>query len=306
MSNEKLALIPKIIGNFWYISNNPNLGGLETDRQEVVDHAIFQSKDGRWQLWACIRGTKIGRLLYRWEGKSLEDNYWEPKGIAMRAEKQFGESVNDWEGEEWIQAPYVFKVADKYCMVYGGHATETGGCQICLAYSEDGKTFHRYLNRQGYSRIFVGPGEARDPMVIKIDDLYYCYYAGGNQKDGLGTCKVYCRTSPDLIHWSVEIPVCWGGSAGDGPWSAECPFVVYRDGYYYLFRTSRYRFPSLTHVYRSDDPLDFGLDNDSKKITTLQIAAPEIIQTEKGYYISTVEDLKGGVQLAKLEWEVIY
>jgi len=306
MNMKKTPYIPKITSNFWHISNNPDLGEITTDRQEVVDHTIFQSRNGKWHLWACIRGTKVGRLLFRWEGESLESEYWEPKGIAMRADKTYGESIDDWNGEEWIQAPYVFIDNNRYYMVYGGHSTETGECQICLAYSLDGgRTFQRYRNRQGYSRIFIGPGEARDPMIIKVDNLYYCYYAGGNLKDK-GTCKVYCRTSPDLIHWSVEIPVCWGGSAGNGPWSAECPFVVFKDGYYYLFRTSRYQFPSLTHVYRSDDPLDFGLDTDAKKITTLQVAAPEIIQTEEGYFISTVEDLKGGVQLAKLGWEVEY
>ena len=78
--------------------------------------------------------------------------------------------------------------------------------------------------------------------------------------------------------------------------------MVFVDGYYYLFRTSEYQPPARTHVYRSADPFDFGLGNDSHWITTLRVAAPEIVQAGDQYYISTVEDLKGGVQLARLKW----
>jgi len=139
-------------------------------------------------------------------------------------------------------------------------------------------------------------------MVTWIDDKWVCYYTGhdpGRRKP----CKVYARTSPDLVTWSDYRDVSWGGFAsGAGFWSAECPFVVKLDGYYYLFRTSEYRPPARTHVYRSLDPFDFGLGNDSKWVTTLRVAAPEIVQVGEQYYISSVEDLKGGVQLFRLRW----
>jgi hypothetical protein len=285
----------------WPISNNPHLGPLYGAEQEVVDHAIWPSADGRWHLWACIRGTTVGRLFYRWEGASPDDAHWEPRGIAMRAERRYGESLNDRDGQEWIQAPHVIVHQGRYWMFYGGHNTESGECQICLATSPDGREFTRYRDAQGYSRLFVGPGEARDPMVISIGDIFYCYYAGhdtGRRAPG----KIYCRTSRDLIHWSEPVTVNWGGSAGDGLWSAECPFVVHMDGYYYLFRTSRYRAPALTHVYRSQDPEDFGRGNDDKKVATLRVAAPEVVQAGDRYYISTVEALREGVQMIGLRW----
>jgi hypothetical protein len=84
-------------------------------------------------------------------------------------------------------------------------------------------------------------------------------------------------------------------------WSAECPHVVYREGYYYLFRTTSYRKP-LTYIYRSTDPLDFGLDHDDKLIGSIAVAAPEIISDGKHDYISSVHDLAGGVQLSRLAW----
>lgn len=293
--------LPALVGTSWPIGNNPDLGDLTGTHQEVVDHAIYRARDGTWRLWACIRGTRVGRLLYQWRGQSLEEPNWEPLGIAMRAEQRYGESIDDWDGQEWIQAPHVIEHAGRYWMFYGGHNSEQGVCQICLATSEDGERFERHRNAQGFSRVFLGPGEARDPMVLRVEDRWLCYYAGhdaGQRSPG----KIYCRTSDDLIAWSDPQPVNWGGSAGDGPWSAECPFVVARDGACYLFRTSRYAPPARTHVYRSPDPLDFGGDTDQCLLTTLQVAAPEVVSWQGQDYISSVEDLRGGVRLWRLAW----
>jgi len=236
--------MPHLVGPSWQISNNPDLGELNGgESQEVVDHAIFQSIDGHWHLWACIRGTAIGRLLYHWESPSLEQSDWQERGIAMRAEARYGESIDDRDGQEWIQAPHVTVWDGLYHMFYGGHRAEEGPCQICLATSSDGRDFERVLDARGYSRVFVGPGEARDPMIIRIGDLYYCYYSG-HDPDARAPCKIYCRTSDDLHTWSDWVAVNWGGSGGDGNWSAECPFVVAFDGRFYLFRTSRYQPPA--------------------------------------------------------------
>ena len=292
---------PMLEGEQWHIGNNPDLGVLNREGQEIVDHAIFPSDDGHWHLWACIRGTAVGRLFYHWEGTSPLAPDWEPRGVAMRADAAFGESLDDWNGEEWIQAPHVIVRDGKHHMFYGGHRSETGACQVCLATSADGRAFERYRDERGHSRVFVGPGEARDPMVLRIEDTYYCYYAG-HDPDQRAPCKVYCRTSSDLLHWSEYHTVNWGGVAGEGPWSAECPFVVQRGKWFYLFRTCRYQPPAETHVYCSEDPLDFGRGDDSKHLTTLRVAAPEVLLCDGEWFISSVEDLRGGVQLSRLAW----
>ena len=56
--------------------------------------------------------------------------------------------------------------------------------------------------------------------------------------------------------------MAYGGQAGTGPSSAECPHVVHRHDWYYLFRTQRYGKNMLTSVYRSKDPLNFGINDD--------------------------------------------
>ncbi len=298
-----IARMPALDGDPWHITGYPDLGDLQYGPEhEVVDHAIWQAKDGSWHCLACVRGTKVGRVLYEWEGNSLEQKMWTPLGVTMRVDRSHGESINDWQGDEWIQAPHVIEHAGQYWMFYGGHNTELGECQTCLATSPDGRSFKRYKNAQGYSRVFVGPGETRDPMVLRVGNQWVCYYCG-HDTGKRRPCKVYARTSDDLIHWSSYRDVSWGGfTSGTGFYSTECPFVVYLDGYYYMFRTSEYRPPARTHVYRSPDPFDFGLGTDEKWITTLRVAAPEIVQLSDQYYISSVEDLKGGIQLFKLRW----
>ena len=171
----------------------------------------------------------------------------------MRVDRSLGESIDEHDGREWIQAPHVIVKDGVHHMFYGGHMTEAGDGQICLATSPDGRDFTRHRNANGYSRVFQGPAESRDPMVLKIGELYYCYYTG-HDVGRPAPCKIYCRTSPDLIEWSDFREVSWGGSGGSGNWDAECPFVVHLDGYYYLFRTSWYWPPAVTHVYRSRRP----------------------------------------------------
>ncbi len=302
--DKAIPRLPVLDSDPWHITGYPDMGDLAYNppEHEPVDHAIWQARDGSWHVLSCVRGTKVGRVLYEWESLSLEQPFWKPLGITMRVDRAAGESINDWFGEEWIQAPHVILHNDVYWMFYGGHNTELGECQICLATSQDGRTFERYKSSQGYSRLFVGPGEARDPMVMQVGNDWVCYYCGfdtGTRRP----CKVYVRTSSDLINWSDHRDVSWGGfTSGAGFWSTECPFVVFLDGYYYLFRTSEYRSPARTHVYRSKDPFNFGLGDDSMWVTTLRVAAPEVVQVGDQWYISSVEDLKGGIQLFKLKW----
>ena len=210
------VLVPKVDGNFWQIAGEPDLGQYTSPRQQPVDFAIWQAADGTWQLWSCIRATKVPgktRLFYRWQANKLTDSNWTPMGIAMMADPNFGETAGG------LQAPYVFKVGSDYYMVYGtwGH--------IALAKSKDGKTFARQLMPGGTSGMFTeGVGaNTRDPMVLKIHGLYYIYYTAAPGRHGAD----YVRTSKNLIHWSSSTRVAYGGSSGNGPGSAECPFVYY-------------------------------------------------------------------------------
>lgn len=297
-SSNNPVLMPQIEGDWWRVAGDPDLGEYTSEKQQPVDFGIWQAEDGTWQLWSCIRHTKCGgntRLFYRWEGKKLTDKKWTPMGIAMEADTTLGEAKGG------LQAPRVVKIDDTYYMFYGDWN------RICLAKSKNGKTFTRVLNEKGQPDLFTGPyNNTRDPMVLSINDMYYCYYTGHLEKETAEKhkCAVFCRTSTDLRQWSEPIKVSAGGNAKARWWGgdAECPFVVYKDGLFYLFRNQIYGRNNINTQYCSPDPLNFGVDDDRYRLGTLPVAAPEIIIHNGQYYTAALMPSLKGIRIAKLKW----
>jgi hypothetical protein len=288
-----IARTPVIEQPSWRICEMPDLGernGPQPRKQHVVDHGFIRSADGKWRLWACIRGTAVSRLLYGWQGESLEEGPWKPIGVVARARERFGEQIRQQDGRriETMGAPFFMKDGDRYLCFY-----HSAG--IRLMTSTDGADFERADLGGDRGNLLYRDG-GRDVMVLKIGDLYHAY-STVSTRDGHG--YVILKTSPDLRTWSKTKIVSRGGTAGDGPVSAESPFVVALDGYYYLFRASSITFK--TYVYRSTDPTDFGVNDDSKLIAMLPIKAPELIHHGKRWYISDLADFQG-VKLARLQW----
>jgi hypothetical protein len=289
--------IPEITGGWWQIAGNPDLGEYTSEKQQPVDFAIWQAADGTWQLWSCIRNTKCGgqsRLFYRWEGKDLHDPNWQPMGIAMQADPSLGETAGG------LQAPHVIRVGEAFYMFYGDIN------RICLAKSEDGKKFERVLNKRGEPDLFSGPyHNSRDPMVIVVDGLYYCYYMGHAQ-ERKPQSAVFCRSSRDLVAWSEPKMVSGGGSpTKETDWfggDSECPFVVGRGELYYLFRNQRYGQKALNTQYASPDRMDFGVNADQYMIGTLSVAAPEIVTDGNKQFMAALLPSLKGIQVAELTW----
>jgi len=291
------VLVPRIVGPWWQVAGDPDLGEWTTPGQQPVDFAVWQAADGTWQLWSCIRKTACGgntRLFYGWQGRKLTDRDWEPIGIAMLADPQYGETPGG------LQAPHVIRVAGVYQMFYGDWRN------ICLARSRDGVTFERVLGEQGRPQLFSEDRHAddvtntRDAMVLPVGDTYYCYYTAYPDRHG----AVFCRTSQDLKTWSKSKVVAAGGLAGDNPYSAECPHVVYHEpsGCYYLWRTQRYGKEAISTIYRSKGPMDFGVNDDRYLVCRMPVAAPEIIFHEGRWYIAALLPSLKGIQLARLDW----
>ena len=106
-----------------------------------------------------------------------------------------------------------------------------------------------------------------------------------------------------LAHWSESKIVSRGGRTGNGWGAHECPHVVYVDGYYYLFRTQRYGRDNVSHVYRSKDPLDFGINTDEGYfVCTLPVAAPELIHHDNQWFIAALNPGLDGIRICRLEW----
>lgn len=297
-TQAEAPLMPQIDGEWWPVAGNPDLGALTGEKQEPVDFGIWQAADGTWQIWSCIRGTKLEgkqRLLHRWEGKRITDSHWKPMGIAMQADTTLGEEPGG------LQAPYVFKEQGVYHMFYGDWN------RICHATSADGKTFTRLLNDRGQPDLFSGPNDnTRDPMVIKTGELYYGYYCA-HKKGATPEAAAYVRTSSDLRNWSESMMVAGGGiAAKQALWwggAAECPFVVQKDGLFYLFLTQNYGAKDLTTIYASPNPMSFGVDDDRWRVGSLAVCAPEIFQFEGQWYIAALNHPKlNGIRIARLKW----
>ena len=146
---------------WWQIAGNPDLGELSSDKQEPVDFGIWQAADNTWQLCSCIRNTKeagVTRLFYRWEGKKLSDTNWQPMGVAMRSAPKYGEKRGG------LQALFVTRQGDRWLMFYGDWVN------ICLAESEDGKTFRRAaIDGKGPQLFTEGEGNnTRRPHVAEV------------------------------------------------------------------------------------------------------------------------------------------
>ena len=295
---EKAVVSPVVSNNWWQIAGMPDLDEYNNDKMEPVDFAVWQAADGTWQLVSCIRYCgKEGdfRLLHRWEGKTLTDTLWEPKGIFMLAEPSLGEE------EGWIQAPYVVQKDGKYKFFYGG------GGQICLAESTDGKSFEKKVNEAGKTKIFEGDeyDRARDIMIMDYNDMYYGYYTGSITNSWPDDTKgaVFCRVSTDLDSWGSETKVSETEEGVIDFLSSECPQVIFKNGDFFLFKTQEYKpGEQKTTVFRSKDPLNFGINTDKYKLKTIPISAPEIIHFQDKYYVAALmPDLKG-IRVSELNW----
>ena len=332
-------LTPTIDSDWWVIAPRPSLSGivktdethehafhrgLEMEHNAPVDHHIYQDTHGTYHLWACVRATARGRVLYHWRSNDVRRSPWEATGESVFADHDAGECVGELDGQEWLQSPFIVRDGGLFYMYYGGHRagidtfgapvvlsessdvlveTDPSLYQMCLMTSADGLSWERNRNLDGTSRVFLGPGEVRDPCVLKIGDEWCMYYAGyfdpSRPDDGAG---FVVRTSRDLVKWSPWRMVHRDPSFGAGRFATECPFVTYREGYYYLFRTVSY-YKAITFVFRSEDPFDFGIGDASEKLVCrLECAAPELYTFDGIDYLSSSHAPLVGEQMCTLAW----
>ncbi len=298
-------VMPRIEGDWWQVAGNPDLGPLTgppasnpNHPQEPVDFAIWQAADDTWQIWSCIRNTACGgntRLFHGWESDDLYAADWTPQGIKMQADLKYETRVGG------LQAPHVVLIDDVYHMIYGDWD------YMMIQRSDDGKRFERWLyDETGRPGMFTEGKDknTRDPCLIRIGDSWHVYYTAYPEVDGRKTGGVYCRTSKDLRQWSESTLVARGGLTGSNPYSSECPHVVKIGKYFYLFRTQRYAHPPVTSVFRSKDPMDFGVDEEAnaKFVRAMAVAAPELFQYDGRWFIAALATDVQGIRIARLGW----
>ena len=297
---------PVISGRWRTLVSKDQIDSPDIRCGQIVDHCFFRDASGTWQAWVQIRDTAMGRVFTRWEQKNdFTSTPWTYHGVCWEADQSVGESVGTPKGSHVIQAPYVFRDAKEFLLVYGGGPVDAQDTtrQVCLARSSDGVSFRRERNGEGYSRIAVGPRHAADAHLLQHGGEYYLYVGAQYFAARGAQSAVTLRRSRDLRNWSDFRVVHAGGISGTHTHSSQSQFVLFLDGYFYLFKMG-WSSDNRTAVYRSADLEDFG-HGDDKLVAVLRASAAEVIHDQSRWYLSSliVEDRSyAGVKVAPLEW----
>ena len=179
-------------------------------------------------------------------------------------------------------------------------------CRLLTSTSPDLSTWRPYEGKElAEQNMVFRERDERDFCVFWDERLgkYLMYYCGAATGPRV-------RTSDDLLHWSDPVTVLKAPS-NDPHGYAESPFVLYRNGYYYLW-VSGIDY-SHTPLYISEDPFNFG-DAIANLIEDQPGHAPEIAsENGKDYMacsmVSTVpsatpaaHDLDG-ILIQPLRWD---
>ena len=280
---------------------DPSVG--EEDRWYINDHTFFRTAaDGSWHLIGITHAEPMAPFdelhLAHATAPSLQGP-WTKQPFALSTDPVWSESH--------LWAPHVIEHDGTYWMFVCGGGPTPQEYRIHLATSPDGWTWTRHPSNP----MVVDGYEARDPMVRRVGDRWVMYYTATSRPQG-GDHVVKAVFSDDLVHWGDERIVFRDAMAGTGAGPTESPFVVERDGRWYLLigpdwygltssfeETGRYD-PSAyrrTRVIVSDDPLLFDV---AGHVANIDAHAAEVIVDEHGdWWVSHCGWGQGGVWLAR-------
>ena len=280
--------IPQIAGE-WRVLFKPEKHG-----NYVNDHTIVRGADGKWHLYGCTSTT----------GNPYDERYF-IHGVGDDLSACFKEVGRSVDRGTLAWSPCVIEKDGDYYMLYGPSPTS-------LSVSFD---MYEWFNHTVTLQNEPLMAAHRDHFVLRLENgRYLMYVSGVYQRRG----AISCFTSNDLLNWQFEgYALTSGEEAPLKPgWGAmESPFVVKKDGMYYLFVTytdcSNDTYND-TLVFCSEDPMHFGVYNGAgqgaRPITKIQAHAPEIIEENGRYFITTCgwsrkpTPHKGAVSIVPLEW----
>ncbi|MGK5731966.1 family 43 glycosylhydrolase [Streptomyces sp. URMC 124] len=275
-------------GSFTHVYDPSTPGG----RRYLNDHTLIKAA-GRWHLFGIVgAGAPPGRspdsaAEVSFAHASAPDPYgpWTTHADALTVDPAYF-------GEEHLWAPHVIEAGGTYWMFYA--AGGRNGAAINLATSTDLFT---------WTRLPAGPlfrgRVARDPMVVRIAGQWVMYYTELSGPDGRHA--VAFRRSDDLLHWS-EPGIAFTDATTDATVSVtESPFVVERNGWYYLFIGPRNGYDG-TDVLASRNPFSFGLDGYAGHVPG---HAVEVVTGGTGggeWHGSAAGWFRQGLYLTPLQW----
>ena len=282
---------------------DPSVG--EHDRWYINDHTFVRDSSGTWHLFGITHAEPMApfeEVQFAHATAPALLGPWTKEPYAMHADEAWGETQ--------LWAPHVIEHEGMYWMFYCAGGASPSEYRIHLATSLDCVHWERHAANP----LIVDGYEARDPMVLRIDDRWVLYYTATSTPDG-GEFIVAAAESDDLVHWVGRHVVYRDAMEGTMAGPTESPFVFRRNGLSYLLigpdwdaltrsfadtgrdDLSAYR---RTRVLVSDDPLSFAITG---LLTTIDSHAAEIVVDERGdRWASHAGWGQGGVYLAPLHW----
>ena len=273
----------------------------------VNDHTFVRSTDGTWHLFGITHAEPMDphdeKHLAHATAPDLHGP-WTKQPFALTADPAAGESL--------LWAPHVIEHDGRYWMFVCAGGQEMTAYRIHLAVSDDLASWQRHPDNP----LLVDGFEARDPMVLRVEDRWVMYHTATSEPEG-GSFVVVATESDDLVHWTGRTVVFTDEMTGTFGGPTESPFVVERDGRWYLFigpdwerltatlaDDGRYDPAGYvgTRVLMSDDPLRFDLDGQVGFIASH--ASEVVVDGDGSTWISHCGWGQGGVHLAPLHWEI--
>ncbi|WP_329619529.1 family 43 glycosylhydrolase [Streptomyces sp. NBC_01255] len=261
-----------------------------TGPRYLNDHTLIKAR-GRWHLFGIVGDSappgespdSSAEIAFAHASAPTPHGPWTTHADALTVAPSYF-------GEEHLWAPHVVEAGGLYRMFYA--AGGASGAAINLATSTDLFTW----TREPSGPLFRGIA-ARDPMVLRVGDewvMYYTELSGTND----GHHVVAYRRSADLLRWS-EPGVAFTDASTDTTVSVtESPYVVERDGWYYLFIGPRNGYEG-TDVLASRDPFHFDLTGHAGHVPG---HAVEVFTDGEEWYASAAGWFGQGLYVAPLHW----
>lgn len=219
----------------------------------INDHTLVKDLDGVWHVFGIWHPEPADPLDEKFfvhaTSPSLEGTSWTVHAPVLPAREE--------QGETHVWAPHVIRAYGLWWMFYAGGTEDHERYRITVAQSNDLFEWRHPEN----SVLFEDGYDARDPMVLRVDDEWLMYYTRTSERSG-GWHEVAVRRSADLMNWSDPSLAFRSDEKGTVGGPTESPFVISGpNGGYILFICESTEY-DRTKAYFSNDPMHFRMSDE--------------------------------------------
>jgi hypothetical protein len=292
------AEVPYLKGESKFIFEAKPSKDFDKNKWFTNDHCFLTDKQGKLH-WFGINNPypPKGKGLYRYHPYlgHLSSNE------ATKNWKRHDFAINEINGTEYLGAPYIVwhSETERWVMVV---ETWREKRRLEVYWSDDLEKWTSNKKPILPENLWIG---TRDPHIMKGDDGKYWIHVVSTGNKGAKQSQVLRIRTKDFINFEEPETIL---GINDCKWATlmESPFLVERNGLWYLFFTYAHRRYAETLVIVSDNPNHF--DYEKNCVTTLFGHAAEIFTYKGKQYISSCgpEDKHHlntqSVSLAELGW----